>query len=163
MTTRGRSARISTARLIRRLRKYKTFTCGVQSFRPYPRTPVTEQLKENKLFYEPQTLLEWTHPDNIAMFTYAELDRTKAMQLGVDAQDVFAAMQIYLGSLYVNDFNRFGRTYQVIAQADRQFRSTPDDVLRLQTRNSDGRMVPLGALLRVSDTTGWLEECATTL
>jgi multidrug efflux pump len=85
---------------------------------------------------------------------YAELDRTKAMQLGVDVQDVFAAMQIYLGSLYVNDFNRFGRTYQVIAQADRQFRSTPDDILRLQTRNSDGRMVPLGALLRVSDTTG---------
>jgi radical SAM superfamily enzyme YgiQ (UPF0313 family) len=65
----------ATARLIKRLRKYKTFTCGVQSFRPYPRTPVTEQLKQNKLFYEPQTLLEWTQPDNIAMFTYAELDR----------------------------------------------------------------------------------------
>jgi multidrug efflux pump len=85
---------------------------------------------------------------------YAELDRTKAMQLGVDVQDVFAAMQIYLGSLYVNDFNRFGRTYQVIAQADRQFRSNPDDILRLQTRNSEGQVVPLGAVLRVSDTTG---------
>jgi len=85
---------------------------------------------------------------------YAELDRTKAMQVGVDVQDVFAAMQIYLGSLYVNDFNRFGRTYRVIAQADRQFRSNPDDILRLQTRNSDGGMVPLGAVLRVSDTTG---------
>jgi multidrug efflux pump len=85
---------------------------------------------------------------------YAELDRTKAMQLGVDVQDVFAAMQIYLGSLYVNDFNRFGRTYQVIAQADKEFRSTADDILRLQTRNAEGRMVPLGSLLRVSDTTG---------
>jgi multidrug efflux pump len=85
---------------------------------------------------------------------YAELDRTKAMQVGVDVQDVFAAMQIYLGSLYVNDFNRFGRTYRVIAQADRQFRSNPDDILRLQTRNAEGRMVPLGAMLRVSDTTG---------
>jgi len=85
---------------------------------------------------------------------YAELDRTKAMQVGVDVQDVFAAMQIYLGSLYVNDFNRFGRTYRVIAQADRQFRANPDDILRLQTRNFDGRMVPLGAVLRVSDTTG---------
>jgi multidrug efflux pump len=85
---------------------------------------------------------------------YAELDRTKAMQLGVDVQDVFSAMQIYLGSLYVNDFNRFGRTYQVIAQADKEFRSTPDDILRLQTRNAEGRMVPLGSLLRVSDTTG---------
>jgi hydrophobe/amphiphile efflux-1 (HAE1) family protein len=85
---------------------------------------------------------------------YAELDRTKAMQLGVDVQDVFTAMQIYLGSLYVNDFNRFGRTYQVIAQADKEFRSTPDDILRLQTRNAEGRMVPLGAVLRISDTTG---------
>jgi multidrug efflux pump len=85
---------------------------------------------------------------------YAELDRTEAVQLGVDVQDVFAAMQIYLGSLYVNDFNRFGRTYKVIAQADKEFRSNPDDILRLQTRSSDGRMVPLGSLLRVSDTTG---------
>jgi multidrug efflux pump len=85
---------------------------------------------------------------------YADLDRTKAMQLGVDVQDVFDTMQIYLGSLYINDFNKFGRTYQVIAQADRQFRSQPDDILRLQTRSLDGRMVPLGSVLRVSDTTG---------
>ncbi|MDR3516910.1 MAG: efflux RND transporter permease subunit [Azospirillaceae bacterium] len=84
----------------------------------------------------------------------ADLDRTKAMQLGLDIQDVFDTMQIYLGSLYINDFNKFGRTYQVIAQADRQFRSQPDDILRLQTRNADGRMVPLGAVLSVSDTTG---------
>jgi len=62
---------------------------------------------------------------------YADLDRTKAAQLGVDVQDVFDTMQIYLGSYYINDFNRFGRTYQVIAQADRQFRSKPDDILKL--------------------------------
>ena len=55
---------------------------------------------------------------------YADLDRTKAQQLGVDMQDVFDTMQIYLGSIYVNDFNRFGRTYEVIAQADTPFRST---------------------------------------
>jgi multidrug efflux pump len=85
---------------------------------------------------------------------YADLDRTKARQLGVDVQDVFAAMQIYLGSLYVNDFNKFGRTYEIIAQADKEFRSSPDDILRLQTRNFEGRMVPLGAMVRVSDTTG---------
>jgi multidrug efflux pump len=85
---------------------------------------------------------------------YADLDRTKARQLGVDVQDVFAAMQIYLGSLYINDFNKFGRTYQIIAQADKEFRSRPDDILRLQTRNFEGHMVPLGALIRVSDTTG---------
>jgi multidrug efflux pump len=85
---------------------------------------------------------------------YADLDRTKASQLGVDVQDVFDTMQIYLGSLYVNDFNKFGRTYQVIAQADKQFRSKPDDILKLQTKNFEGRMVPLGSVLRVSETTG---------
>jgi hydrophobe/amphiphile efflux-1 (HAE1) family protein len=85
---------------------------------------------------------------------YADLDRTKALQLGVDVQDVFDAMQIYLGSLYVNDFNKFGRTYQVIAQADKEFRSKPDDILRLETRNFEGHMVPLGAMVHVSDTTG---------
>jgi multidrug efflux pump len=85
---------------------------------------------------------------------YADLDRTKAQQLGIDVQDVFDAMQIYLGSLYVNDFNKFGRTYQVIAQADKEFRSKPDDILRLQTRNVEGKMVPLGAVVHVTDTTG---------
>jgi multidrug efflux pump len=85
---------------------------------------------------------------------YADLDRTRAAQLGLDVQDVFDTMQIYLGSLYINDFNRFGRTYQVIAQADRQFRSKPDDILTLQTRNFEGRMVPLGSVVRVSETTG---------
>jgi multidrug efflux pump len=85
---------------------------------------------------------------------YVDLDRTKARQLGVDVEDVFAAMQIYLGSLYVNDFNKFGRTYQVIAQADKEFRSHPEDILRLQTRNYAGGMVPLGAMVHIADTTG---------
>ncbi|HEY8966682.1 MAG TPA: efflux RND transporter permease subunit [Candidatus Methylacidiphilales bacterium] len=85
---------------------------------------------------------------------YVDLDRTKAQQLGVDVQDVFDTMQIYLGSLYINDFNKFGRTYQVVAQADREFRAQPDDILRLKTRNVEGKMVPLGAMVRVSDTTG---------
>jgi multidrug efflux pump len=85
---------------------------------------------------------------------YADLDRTKAVQLGVDVQDVFDTMQIYLGSLYINDFNKFGRTYQVIAQADKEFRSRPEDILKLQTRNTEGEMVPLGSVLTVSETTG---------
>jgi hydrophobe/amphiphile efflux-1 (HAE1) family protein len=83
-----------------------------------------------------------------------DLDRTKAQQLGVDVQDVFDTMQIYLGSFYINDFNRFGRTYQVIAQADKQFRSRPDDILQLKTRNIDGQMVPLGSIVTITDTTG---------
>lgn len=85
---------------------------------------------------------------------YADLDRTKARQLGVEVQDVFDTMQIYLGSLYINDFNKFGRTYQVIAQADKDFRAKPDDILQLQVRNLAGEMVPLGAMVTVNDTTG---------
>ena len=84
----------------------------------------------------------------------AKLDRTRALQLGVNVQDVFDTMQIYLGSLYVNDFNKFGRTYQVIAQADKQFRSHPDDILSIKTRNAAGQMVPLGSVLSITDTTG---------
>jgi len=85
---------------------------------------------------------------------YADLDRTKAMQLGVDVQDVFDTMQTYLGSVYVDDFNRFGRTYEVIAQADAPFRSRPEDILRLKTRNAAGEMVPFGSIMRVTETTG---------
>ena len=85
---------------------------------------------------------------------FAHLDRTKAQQLGVDVQDVFSAMQTYLGSVYVNDFNRFGRTYQVIAQADTPFRSSPGDIAQLKVRNGEGQMVPLGAVVNVSETTG---------
>jgi multidrug efflux pump len=85
---------------------------------------------------------------------YADLDRTKAMQLGVSVQDVFDAMQIYLGSIYVNDFNRFGRTYEVIAQADTPFRSNANDILQLKVKNADRQMVPLGAMVNVKETTG---------
>ena len=84
----------------------------------------------------------------------ATLDRTRAQQLGIDVQDVFDTMQIYLGSLYINDFNKFGRTYQVIAQADKEFRATPDDIGRLKTRNLAGEMVPLSSVVNVSQSTG---------
>ena len=68
--------------------------------------------------------------------------------------DVFDTLQIYLGSLYVNDFNRFGRVYQVRAQADAGFRAQPEDIGRLKTRNAHGEMVPLSSLLRVTPTYG---------
>jgi multidrug efflux pump len=84
----------------------------------------------------------------------ARIDRIKAMQLGVEVQDIFDTMQTYLGSIYVNDFNRFGRTYEVIAQADTPFRTRVDDILRLQVRNSAGKMVPLGAVVNIAPTTG---------
>src|SRR5699024_11199247 len=84
----------------------------------------------------------------------AEIDRAKAKAQGVPLQNVFETMQINLGSLYVNDFNRFGRTYQVIAQADAPFRDTADSILRLKTRNNAGQLVPLGSLVKVRDTYG---------
>ena len=84
----------------------------------------------------------------------ADIDRVKAKQQGVPLQNLFETMQIYLGSLYINDFNRFGRTYEVIAQADGQFRQRPEDVTRLKTRNAAGEMVPLGTLVKVTETHG---------
>lgn len=83
-----------------------------------------------------------------------DLDRVKAKQLGIAVTDVFDTMQIYLGSLYVNDFNRFGRVYQVRAQADAQFRANADDIGRLKTRNTAGDMVPLSSLVKVRQTFG---------
>jgi multidrug efflux pump len=84
----------------------------------------------------------------------ANVDRVKAKTEGVPLQNLFETLQIYLGSLYVNDFNQFGRTYEVIAQADSRFRETPEDITRLKTRNDKGEMVPLGALVKVAETHG---------
>jgi hydrophobe/amphiphile efflux-1 (HAE1) family protein len=84
----------------------------------------------------------------------ADVDRVKAKSQGVPLANVFETMQIYLGSLYVNDFNRFGRTYQVIAQADAQFRDRPEDITSLKTRNARGEMVPLGTLVKVREAYG---------
>ncbi len=83
-----------------------------------------------------------------------DLDRVKAKQLGVPVTEVFDTMQIYLGSMYVNDFNRFGRVFQVRAQADAPFRAHPDDILQLKTRNAAGDMVPLSSLVTLKQTFG---------
>ncbi len=84
----------------------------------------------------------------------ADVDREKARAQGVSLTDLFETMQVYLGSLYVNDFNRFGRTYPVNVQADQRFRLQPDDILRLQTRNAAGQMIPLGAFVTTHEATG---------
>jgi hydrophobe/amphiphile efflux-1 (HAE1) family protein len=83
-----------------------------------------------------------------------EVDRLKVKRQGVKLNDVFQTLQVNLGSLYVNDFNRFGRTYRVVAQADAPFRSQVDDILPLKTRNADGEMVPLGSLITVKESFG---------
>lgn len=85
---------------------------------------------------------------------YADIDRTRARQLGVAVTDVFDTMQIYLGSLYVNDFNKFGRTYSVRVQADAPHRARAEDVGLLKVRSASGEMVPLSALMNVKPSFG---------
>ena len=85
---------------------------------------------------------------------YADIDRTKAQQLGVAVTDVFDTMQIYLGSQYVNDFNKFGRTYTVRVQADAAYRARAEDVGQLKVRSAGGEMVPLSALMKVTPSFG---------
>ena len=85
---------------------------------------------------------------------YADIDRTKARQLGVPVTDIFDTLQIYLGSLYANDFNKFGRTYSVRVQADAPYRARAEDVGLLKVRSTTGEMVPLSALMKVGASFG---------
>ncbi|MGF7008639.1 efflux RND transporter permease subunit [Aminobacter sp. BE322] len=83
-----------------------------------------------------------------------DLDRVKAKTQGVPLTAVFETLQVNLGSLYANDFNRFGRTYRVIVQADAPFRAQVDDISRLKVRNAAGEMVPLAALATIATSSG---------
>ena len=85
---------------------------------------------------------------------YADIDRTKAEQLGVPISFVFQTLSIYMGSAFVNDFNILGRTYRVTAQADNPYRLTLRDVANLKTRSVSGEMVPIGSVATFQDTTG---------
>src|SRR5271156_3047697 len=80
---------------------------------------------------------------------YADINRIKAEKVGLTPTDVFNTLQVYLGSQYVNDFNYLGRTYEVIAQADGNFRQDSQDIARLKVRNSSGEMVPIGTVARL--------------
>ncbi len=80
---------------------------------------------------------------------FVDVDRTKVMTLHVPLQSVFDTLRAYLGSTYVNDFNEFGRTWQVMVQAEAKFRDSPDDISRLQVRNLEGQMVPIGTLAKI--------------
>jgi hydrophobe/amphiphile efflux-1 (HAE1) family protein len=85
---------------------------------------------------------------------FADVDRDRVKQLGIPLNDLFQTLRIYLGSAYVNDFNKFGRTYQVIAQADAPFRSSPENIAQLKVRNDHGEMVPLGSVMSVKQSFG---------
>jgi hydrophobe/amphiphile efflux-1 (HAE1) family protein len=101
-------------------------------------------------------------PDFAGVFTlfntgspsiYADIDRLKAEKVGLTPTEVFSALQVYLGSQYVNDFNYLGRTYKVIVQADGQFRRDQQDLMGLKARNASGEMVPIGTVARLKETT----------
>ena len=83
-----------------------------------------------------------------------DVDREKVKQQGISLTDLFQTMQAYLGSVYVNDFNRFGRTYQVIVQADAPYRATGENIAQLKVPNANGEMVPLGSVVQVKQSYG---------
>jgi hydrophobic/amphiphilic exporter-1 (mainly G- bacteria), HAE1 family len=83
-----------------------------------------------------------------------EVDRIKTQTLHVTTDQIFSTLSSYLGSTYINQFNKFGRTFQVYAQADSQFRLTPRDIEKLMVRNSQGDMVPLGTVAKITPTVG---------
>ncbi|MBU3003026.1 efflux RND transporter permease subunit [Paraglaciecola arctica] len=83
-----------------------------------------------------------------------DIDRTKAKQQAVSLDELFTTLQGYMGSVYANDFNQFGRTYQVNVQADEKFRQTPEQIGQLKVRNNQGDMIPIGSFIKVTDTAG---------
>jgi hydrophobe/amphiphile efflux-1 (HAE1) family protein len=85
---------------------------------------------------------------------FADVDRVKAKRQGIPLSNIFSTLQAYLGSTYVNDFNKFGRTFRVYAQAEAQFRAHPEDVANLKTRNANGDMVPIGSISNIKFITG---------
>jgi hydrophobic/amphiphilic exporter-1 (mainly G- bacteria), HAE1 family len=118
---------------------------GRASAYPAPNSPILAGLRPNFSANTPQLLVE--------------VNRDRANQLQVSLQDIFNTLQILLGSAYVNDFNQFNRAYRVYVQADRQFRSNPEDINKLYVRSSPtdgsaGQMIPLGSLVKISQTNG---------
>ncbi|MBL4566918.1 MAG: efflux RND transporter permease subunit [Porticoccus sp.] len=120
----------------------------------YERLAEVVQAVQQKAWKDPALMNVYSNYKINVPQLYADLDRTKAKQLGLNIKDIFDTMQIYLGSLYINDFNRFGRTYQVIAQADSPFRKIPEDVLNLKVKNDKGKMIPLGSVLSMKESYG---------
>ncbi|MEB0045147.1 MULTISPECIES: efflux RND transporter permease subunit [unclassified Pseudomonas] len=119
----------------------------------------------DELYKETMNIITKSHnvPELAGLFTSytvnvpqvdAAIDREKAKTHGVAVSDIFDTLQIYLGSLYANDFNRFGRTYQVNVQAEQQFRLEPEQIGQLKVRNNKGEMIPLATFIKVSNTSG---------
>jgi multidrug efflux pump len=122
-------------------------------------------LGEQELFQATQNLIGQAYqtPELAGVFSSyqvnvpqlsADVDRDKVKRQQISLTDLFQTMQIYLGSVYVNDFNKFGRTYKVIVQADAPYRATAENISQLKVRNGAGEMVPLGSVLTVKESHG---------
>ena len=122
-------------------------------------------LGEAELFKATQTLVgrAWQTPELAGAFTGfqvnvpqldAVVDRERVKREGISFTDLFQTLQVYLGSAYANDFNKFGRTYQVIVQADAPYRATAENISQLKVRNAQGEMVPLGSVVKVKQSFG---------
>ena len=109
---------------------------------------VTQAIMEDARSQSAITALNTTFRPGVPQL-FVDVDRVKAKTLDVPLASVFSTLQAYLGSTYVNDFNRFGRTYQVRIQSDAAFRARPEDIERLEVRNRRGEMVPLGTLAKI--------------
>jgi hydrophobe/amphiphile efflux-1 (HAE1) family protein len=114
-------------------------------------TDVLNQARQQKELFG---LATYTTFQNGVPQLYADVDRVKAKRQGILLSNIFSTLQAYLGSTYVNDFNRFGRTFRVYAQADAQFRAHPEDVSNLKTRNGSGQIVPIGSVATLKFVTG---------
>lgn len=114
---------------------------------------VAQQMIRNGTEQPELTPLSTTFAANYPQL-YVDLDRDKAKALGIPISDIFNTLQAYLGSLYVNDFNKFGRVYRVYVQAEKDFRSEREDISRLYVRTNQGEMVPLSALVQVREVRG---------
>ncbi len=108
----------------------------------------------NKASQTPGLTQAFTLFENSTPQIYLEIDRTKAQLLGVNAPELFGALQVFIGSAYVNDFNLLGRTFRVTAQADAPYRRDPKDILKIRVRNSSGETVPLGSFTTIRDIAG---------
>ena len=102
--------------------------------------------------FEPTSILSSYQP-NVPQLD-ANINRSKAKEQGLQLTELYDALQVYLGSAYVNDFNLFGRTYSVYAQADAPFRDEVSDIARLRVRNAQGMMVPIGSVVEITESFG---------
>ena len=103
---------------------------------------------------EPEIVQPFTPFTSKAPQIFADINREKALMLGVPLANVFGTLETYIGSSFVNEINLYGRTYRVTAQADAAFRDESEDISKLKTRNSEGEMVPLGSVMEIGRTTG---------